>query len=111
MRQAALLLAMGLAGCAGLQQPELVYRSLAPSDAARADGVLQRALENYPSGSELAWRNPDTGVAGSIVPLRSFRTRSGKVCREFIETVASGKAVDSYRLTGCRDDDGVWRPR
>ncbi|MDX6749186.1 RT0821/Lpp0805 family surface protein [Geminicoccaceae bacterium 1502E] len=106
-----LLLGLLLAACATAPDGDLVYNRLGPDEAQRADGVLQRALENYPSGRELAWRDPTTGVAGSVVPLRSFRTRSGRICREFVETVALGSVADRYRLTGCRDEAGIWRPR
>jgi surface antigen len=110
------LLLLLIAGCSGGEAPppaaphEPLYLSLTAADAERADKALQQALETKPSGQGASWTNSQTGASGSVTPWRTFR--DGELyCREFTELIVLDGREDRYRLTGCRDEDGVWRPR
>ncbi|MFN9974913.1 MAG: hypothetical protein ACK58T_33980, partial [Phycisphaerae bacterium] len=50
----------------------------------------QEALEHARSGTVLTWRNPDDGTSGSFVPKPAFQDPSGRICREFEQTVTIG---------------------
>jgi hypothetical protein len=80
-----------------------------PSPAAELpDTVLQYVLETTPSGEAVAWRIATTGTAGTVTPLRTFRTAEG-YCRTY--AVAMTPPSDStLEATACRDAAGIWRP-
>ena len=105
---------LALAGCGGSGGPlatsQPLYLALGGEDAARADATLQQALETTPSGEGVTWANDGSGARGGVMPLRTFRA-GGSYCREFLEAIAFDGRRERVRLTGCRSDDGVWRPR
>ena len=69
----------------------------------------QYALESTRTNTETAWRNPDTGNYGSIVPVETYQTGSGQYCREYIqEVVVAGERQQAYG-TACRQPDGTWQ--
>lgn len=78
-------------------------------DIALADQAVQDALERAPSGDAVEWRNTASGTAGSITPLRTFRTAAGVFCRDYQETLRIGVASERYIDTACRDEDGRWK--
>ena len=78
-------------------------------DRARALDARQAALERNLSGRSLRWENRARGVAGTVTPIRTYRTRDGIYCREFLETVRREAADSRVQRTACRDQDGVWR--
>jgi surface antigen len=82
--------------------------------AARADAQAigaagQDALENARSGTVVTWRDPDDGTSGSFVPRPAFQDASGRICREFDQTVAIGGRPQQVRGTACRRPDGWWQ--
>ncbi len=73
--------------------------------------AIQYALERERSGNSTQWVNPDSGNAGSIVPVRTFQDRSGEFCREF-QIIAEGPTVSHPILAvACRNEQGVWDER
>lgn len=80
----------------------------------RADQVFmrqtsERALERNPTGIASAWRNPDTGHAGTVTPTHTFQTARGDPCREFQQTVTIGGRTETAYGTSCRQADGSWQ--
>ena len=45
-----------------------------------------QALETGPSGAPVAWRNPDSGRYGNVVPGPAYQA-SGATCRQYTHTV------------------------
>ena len=87
------------------------YRGLDRSTQQVAGAAVQAALENRVRGQAQHWSVP--GVArGSIIPRRTWRSRSGHWCREFEEIV---QLTDGRRQTAigvrCRSSDGRWRSK
>lgn len=79
-----------------------------PGEESRLEQILSNALETQVSGTRVAWQN---GGSGAIVPVRTFRTRSGQYCREFqITRLAQGAPVSEGGIA-CRQNDGVWKVR
>src|SRR5678815_4191663 len=55
-------------------------------DKRRAYAAQIQALESGPSGAPVAWRNPDSGRYGSIVPGPAY-DQNGVNCRQFTHTI------------------------
>src|SRR5690606_3165571 len=51
-------------------------------DKRRAYAAQMQALEGGPSGAPVAWRNPDSGRYGSVVPGPAYQS-NGMNCRQF----------------------------
>ena len=67
----------------------------------------QQVLESSPTGSTVAWNNPDTDVDYSVTPTRTYESNSGP-CRDYTtEAVIEGRA-EIIHGTACRSDDGSW---
>jgi surface antigen len=67
----------------------------------------QIALETNPTGSSMAWKNPDTDVDYSVTPTKTYESASGP-CREYTtEAVIEGRA-EIVHGTACRGNDGTW---
>src|ERR687892_281152 len=117
------LVAVSLSACADVQnRPKqsagtLVgagLGALAGSQIGSGSGQLaaaqatQSALEFTPSGAATAWRNPDTGHAGSVTPVRTYES-GGRNCRDFDQTLMVDGRAETVRGTACRQPDGTWR--
>lgn len=71
-------------------------------------GAIEKALENTPSGEKVAWQNPDSGVYGEVVPVRTYRSKSNHWCREYLAMKVSGGTQQKSRAIACRATDGDW---
>lgn len=79
------------------------------ADRREAERAAQRALETAPSGSSVAWRNPDSGHYGNVTPVRTYQNRTGQYCREYQQTVIIGGSKNEAYGTACRQSDGSWK--
>jgi len=78
-------------------------------DKRRAYAAQVQALESGPSGAPVAWRNPDSGRYGSVVPGPAYSDR-GRNCRAYTETIYIDGRPQTARGTACRNPDGSWTP-
>jgi surface antigen len=78
-------------------------------DKRRAYAAQMEALERGPSGAPVAWRNPDSGRYGNIVPGPAFQ-QGGMTCRPYTHTIYIGGQPQVARGTACRNPDGTWQP-
>ena len=78
-------------------------------DKRRAYAAQVQALESGPSGAPVAWRNPDSGRYGSVVPGPSYAS-NGTNCRQFTHTIYIEAKPQTARGTACRKPDGTWQP-
>jgi surface antigen len=78
-------------------------------DKRRAYAAQMEALERGPSGAPVAWRNPDTGRYGSIVPGPAYSQR-GATCRQYTHTIYIDGRPQTARGAACRNPDGTWQP-
>jgi surface antigen len=89
------------------RQDEAAARQSAASERdaleASLSQALQLALERTLSGETLPWHADPAGVgAGEILPVRTYKSRSGQWCREYrIKAVIEGEAVQE-RGIACR---------
>jgi surface antigen len=83
--------------------------SLDERDRQMAYAAEIEALERAPSGAPVAWRNPDSGRYGSIVPGPAYM-QEGRNCRAFTHTIYVDGTPQTARGTACRNPDGSWTP-
>jgi len=85
-----------------------VGATLDDEDKRRAYAAQMQALETGPSGAPVAWRNPDSGRYGTIVPGPAYQT-NGETCRQLSHTIYIDGKPQLQRGTACRNQDGSWR--
>lgn len=124
-------LALSLGGCAGLGlpfgaestvrtsamttgsiKPTLVSASVVDSvDASDWEAIRRTvaAASDSAAVDTLAWRNPDTGSAGTVSALSAAEQRSGHDCRTLVTTINDQRGVRRYRGEACRTGDGRWQ--
>jgi surface antigen len=78
-------------------------------DKQRAYAAQLQALESGPSGAPVAWRNPDSGRYGSVVPGPAYDQR-GLKCRTYTHTIYIDGRPQTARGAACRNPDGTWSP-
>jgi surface antigen len=81
--------------------------ALDDEDRRRAYAAQMQALETGPSGAPVAWRNPDSGRYGNVVPGPAYEA-NGVPCREYTHTVYIDGKPRTERGTACRNSDGTW---
>lgn len=79
------------------------------ADRRDAQRAAQQALEKSPSGTAIAWHNPDSGHSGTVTPVRTFQKSSGQYCREYQQTITIGGEQHQAYGTACRQPDGSWK--
>jgi len=78
-------------------------------DKKRAYAAQMQALESGPSGAPVAWRNPDSGRYGNIVPGPAYQ-QQGMTCRPYTHTIYIDGRPQVARGSACRNPDGTWQP-
>src|SRR5262249_20661886 len=74
-----------------------------------AGEAQQRALERSPTGTPVAWTNPDTGHTGAVTPVRTYQVADGRYCREYQQVMTiDGQEQRSFG-TACRQPGGSWK--
>jgi len=76
-------------------------------DKRRAYVAQMQALETGPSGAPVAWRNPDSGRYGNVVPGPAYEA-SGASCRSYTQTIFIDGTPQTERGAACRNPDGSW---
>lgn len=84
-----------------------IGRRLVEGDLNLMGQATQNTLETSPSGSATAWRNPDSGRAGSVVAGPSFEEQ-GQPCRPFEQTLVIDGQIERAQGVACRRPDGIW---
>lgn len=84
-------------------------QSLDRADRVYAERAAQKGLESKRSGTSSTWVNPDTGHAGAVKPLNTYRSADGLHCRDYEQTITVDGHAEIARGTACREADGSWR--
>ena len=115
---AASLVGLLIGGVAVLAMLDLlVDRKLERRELARiqdqhvAGQAVAEVLEKQISGTKVSWRNPETGSHGTVMPVQTWRTQSGRYCREFEETTTVESQTSVEYGIACRGEDGKWHVR
>jgi len=83
--------------------------ALDDDDKQHAYAAQIQALESGGPGAPVAWRNPDSGHYGSIVPGPPY-DRSGAKCRQYTHTIYIESKPQTARGAACRNTNGSWIP-
>jgi surface antigen len=101
-------IAAGLAGAAiGGMIGNRIGAGMDDEDKERAYAAQVEALERGRSGAPVAWRNPDSGRYGSVVPGPAY-TQRGVQCRQYTHTIYIDGRPQVARGSACRNADGTW---
>lgn len=84
-----------------------VGAGLDDEDKQRAYAAQIQALESGGAGAPVAWKNPDSGHYGSIVPGPMF-DRGGSKCRQYTHTIYLDGRPQTARGSACRGATGRW---
>jgi len=76
-------------------------------DKRRAYAAQMQALEGGKSGVAVAWKNPDSGRYGSVVPGPAYES-NGLQCRPYTHTIYINGQPQVARGNACRNPDGTW---
>ena len=88
----------------------MVGRRLEPSDKAMYGQTLSDALSGADDGETRHWLNPETGLNGTIRPVRSYHRGNDQLCRDYRSAVNFDVDVSTGSGTACRTPDGHWAP-
>ncbi len=100
--------AVGAAGAApGAFLGNRIGAALNDEDKRRAYAAQIQALDTGPSGAPVAWRNPESGRYGNVVPGPAYQV-NGASCRHYTHTIFIDAAPQIERGTACRNADGTW---
>jgi surface antigen len=104
-------IAAGVAGAAiGGLIGNRIGAALDDEDKKRAYAAEMDALERGPSGAPVAWRNPDSGRYGTVVPGPAYQQVGGRNCRSYTHTIYIDGKPQTARGTACRNPDSSWTP-
>ena len=70
---------------------------------------MQSAIVNTPVGSEATWKSKKTGDTYVVRPVKNYRARSGRYCREYNTRVKIGGKWKNAYGRACRQPDGSWQ--
>jgi surface antigen len=92
-----------------LLSPEAFTNNLTPGDLEQINAAAMR-LSTKPAGSVEQWRNPQSGNAGSINLLRSFKA-GGMPCLDLRYTIHFDRSDEQHRyhLNWCKTAAGEWK--
>lgn len=84
-----------------------IGKSLDQQDRMLAQRAEMDALERGQSGRPIAWRNPDNGRYGEVVPSQPYR-RGQTDCRDYTHKIYIDGRPQAMKGTACRNADGTW---
>jgi len=87
----------------------VVGNKLDDRDKRMAAEAATRAFEQNRTGQASAWKNPDSGNAGTITPTKTYQLANGQYCREYKQTITVGGEKHQAYGTACRQADGTWQ--
>ena len=103
------LVAVAIGTLAGALLGQDVGRTLDRADQMAMQQNAQYSLEHAPTNTSTAWRNPDTGNSGELMPVETYRSKGGEYCREYRQKVRIGGEIQQAYGTACRQPDGSWK--
>ena len=82
--------------------------SLIPSDRVKFKDSAKIAMDNIEDGQVYSWINPETCVAGTITPIRSYYAEENQICRDFEATIAVDTEVGKTKGRACKLGLDAW---
>ena len=95
-------------GIVGAASGVSIGEQLMPSDRTKFRQSAQFAMSNTSDGNMMNWINPETGVAGTIKPVRTYYAGHNTFCREFEASIAVKDQVGEANGRACKVGGGFW---
>jgi len=76
-------------------------------DAQREHEAAQIKATEAKVGEKITWSTPEAN--GYVVTTKQGKSESGKLCREFQQSVSIGGKTENAYGTACLQDDGAWK--
>ena len=95
-------------GLVGAASGVSIGEHLMPSDRTKFQQSAQFAMSNTTDGDMMNWINSETGVAGTIKPVRTYYAGQNTFCREFEASIAVQNQVGDVNGRACKVGGGVW---
>ena len=86
-----------------------IGRKLDEADQRALYDAQYKALEYGNPGTPVAWKNPNSGHYGEIVPGPGYKVNASD-CRDYTHTIYISGQPQVARGTACRQPDGTWKP-
>jgi len=71
--------------------------------------ALQIALMRVGDGQTYVWGRPKRRLRAYITPVKSFRNKQGRICRDLRISLSLGGYTRRIETTACRADDKSWQ--
>ncbi|GBE44835.1 MAG TPA: glycine zipper 2TM domain-containing protein [Rhizobiales bacterium] len=84
-----------------------IGRRMDEADRRAAMEAEYRALETGRAGIATPWRNPNSGLYGTVVPGRPYKA-AGAHCRTYTHTIYINGRPETMNGRACRKPDGTW---
>ena len=101
--------ATALGAVVGTMVGSEIGRQLDEADQRAFYDAQYKALEYGNPGAPVAWRNPNSGHYGDVVPGPGYKVNASS-CRDYTSTIYIGGQPQVARGTACRQPDGTWTP-
>ena len=72
------------------------------------DTAAQSSLERNRTGQSQNWESPSGERRGTVTPLKTYQSASGRPCRSYRQTLTFGNNTRTAEDTACRRADGQW---
>lgn len=86
-----------------------IGRRLDEADQRALYNAQHNALEFGNPGTPVAWKNPNSGRHGEVVPGPGYKVNEFN-CRDYTNTIFIDGQPQVARGTACRQPDGTWKP-
>jgi len=103
------LAATALGAVVGTMVGGEIGRQLDEADQRALYDAQYNALEYGNAGTPVAWKNPDSGHYGEVVPGPGYKVNAHN-CRDYTDTIFIDGQPQVARGTACRQPDGTWKP-
>lgn len=70
--------------------------------------LKNQTLENLPSGSAASWEGPGGLARAQVTPLKTYRAKDNRFCREYEERIEDARGVEMRRGIACRVGKSDW---
>jgi len=70
--------------------------------------AMQEMLETRESDTPVTFRSDQTGFSVTLVTQRTWRSKSGHWCRQFVELFPGADPAAAPVSVACRSKDGIW---
>ena len=107
-----MVISAGVAGFFGGQLndpvPARLEAALGSIELAKTE-TFAKALEQLKSGEMANWQDTQTGWSGVITPLRTYKAKNDRWCREYRTIDQLGKTTSVRLGVACRNSEGMWQ--